>query len=98
MTRLAIRYDHQRKHVAQMLALLLLATSGSSVMARDRILSGQERPGDESIDAALRPQTIDEMVDNLVGRILARIGIDNELFFRWKEAGAGCSPFGNGDA
>jgi len=32
-----------------------------------------------------RPSTIDEMVDNLVGRVLARIGIENEQFFRWKE-------------
>jgi 4-hydroxy-3-polyprenylbenzoate decarboxylase len=33
-----------------------------------------------------KPQTIDEIVDNLVGRMLARIGIDNDLFFRWKES------------
>ncbi|MHC4697962.1 MAG: Holliday junction branch migration DNA helicase RuvB [Planctomycetota bacterium] len=31
-------------------------------MARDRILSSQERPGDQPIDAALRPQSIKEMV------------------------------------
>lgn len=33
-----------------------------------------------------QPQTIDEMIDNLVGRILARIGIENEAYFRWKES------------
>ena len=32
------------------------------------------------------PQTISEMVDNIVGRVLARLGIDNDLYFRWKEA------------
>ena len=32
-----------------------------------------------------RPKTIDEMVDNLVGRVLARIGIENEQYLRWKE-------------
>ena len=32
-----------------------------------------------------RPKTIDEMVDNLVGRILARIGIENDQYLRWKE-------------
>jgi 4-hydroxy-3-polyprenylbenzoate decarboxylase len=33
-----------------------------------------------------KPQSIDEMVDNLVGRMLARIGIENDQFFRWKES------------
>lgn len=33
-----------------------------------------------------QPQTIDEMIDNLVGRILTRIGIENEAYFRWKES------------
>jgi 4-hydroxy-3-polyprenylbenzoate decarboxylase len=32
-----------------------------------------------------KPRSIDEMVDNLVGRILARIGIENEQYLRWKE-------------
>ena len=32
-----------------------------------------------------RPKTIDEMIDNLVGRVLARIGIENERYLRWKE-------------
>ena len=31
-------------------------------MARDRLLSGEQRASDDSIDAALRPQSIDEMV------------------------------------
>jgi len=31
-------------------------------MARDRVLSGDTRPGDETIDVALRPQKLDEMV------------------------------------
>ena len=30
-----------------------------------------------------RPQTIDELVDNTVGRVLARLGIENELFQEW---------------
>jgi 4-hydroxy-3-polyprenylbenzoate decarboxylase len=32
-----------------------------------------------------KPQTIDEMVDNLVGRLLARMGIENSFYERWKE-------------
>ncbi|HMK47949.1 MAG TPA: UbiX family flavin prenyltransferase [Methanocella sp.] len=34
-----------------------------------------------------RPKTIDDLVDNVVGRILDQIGIDNELFQRWGEPG-----------
>ena len=30
------------------------------------------------------PQSLDEMVDNLVGRILARLGIANELYQQWQ--------------
>ncbi len=30
------------------------------------------------------PQTMDEIVDNLVGRVLARMGIENEQYFKWK--------------
>ncbi len=30
-----------------------------------------------------RPTTIDELVDGTVGRVLARIGIDNDLYTRW---------------
>ena len=30
-----------------------------------------------------RPKTIDDIVNNTVGRILARLGFENELFTRW---------------
>lgn len=30
------------------------------------------------------PQTVDEMVDNLVGRVLSRMGIENDLYGRWQ--------------
>jgi 4-hydroxy-3-polyprenylbenzoate decarboxylase len=33
-----------------------------------------------------RPQTINEIIDNTVGRVLARLGIDNEIYMKWKEA------------
>jgi len=36
-----------------------------------------------------RPSSIEEVVDNSVGRVLARLGIDNELFMRWKGLGRG---------
>ena len=31
-------------------------------MARDRLLTGQERPGDKPVDVALRPRRLSEMV------------------------------------
>ena len=31
-----------------------------------------------------RPQRVDEIVDNTVGRILARLGIENDLYHRWR--------------
>ncbi len=31
-----------------------------------------------------RPQTVDDMIDNTVGRVLFRLGIDNDLFARWQ--------------
>lgn len=31
-----------------------------------------------------RPKTIDDIVENIVGRILFRLGIDNKLFMHWK--------------
>ncbi len=34
------------------------------------------------------PQSVDELVDNLVGRVLARLGIENDLYRRW----TGTSP------
>ena len=33
-----------------------------------------------------RPQTLEEVVDNIVGRVLARIGIENDQYFKWKES------------
>ena len=30
-----------------------------------------------------RPQTVDEMVDNIVGRVLLRLGIENDLYHEW---------------
>ena len=30
-----------------------------------------------------RPQTLDDLVNGTVGRVLARIGIDNDLYYRW---------------
>ena len=32
-----------------------------------------------------RPQSIQEMVDHIVGRVLLRMGIDNDLYARWGE-------------
>ncbi len=32
----------------------------------------------------LRPTTLDEIVNNTVGRVLARLGIDNSLYQEWK--------------
>ena len=31
-----------------------------------------------------RPQTVEELVDNLVGRILARLGIENDIYKPWQ--------------
>ena len=36
-----------------------------------------------------RPQTVDDIVDGTVGRVLARLGIENELYFRWAGLGDG---------
>lgn len=32
-----------------------------------------------------RPTSLEQMIDQMVGRILARLGIDNDLFKRWGE-------------
>lgn len=32
-----------------------------------------------------QPQTMEEIVDNLVGRMLSRIGIENDLYLHWKD-------------
>ena len=34
-----------------------------------------------------RLSSIDEMIDNTVGRVLARLGVDNELYMRWQGLG-----------
>ncbi len=34
-----------------------------------------------------RPQTVDDIVNGTVGRILARLGIENELYYRWLGVG-----------
>lgn len=31
-----------------------------------------------------KPQTVDDIIDGTIGRILLRLGIDNELYTRWK--------------
>jgi len=36
-----------------------------------------------------RPQTVEDIVDGTVGRVLARLGIENELYFRWAGLGDG---------
>ncbi len=38
------------------------------------------------------PQTVEELVDNLVGRVLLRLGIENDLFQPWEGLGAAPSP------
>jgi 4-hydroxy-3-polyprenylbenzoate decarboxylase len=32
-----------------------------------------------------RPKSIDEMINNIVGRVLARLGIENDLYGKWKD-------------
>jgi len=34
-----------------------------------------------------RPRTVDDIVDSTVGRVLARLGIENELYFHWMGEG-----------
>lgn len=34
-----------------------------------------------------RPQTLDDIVNGTVGRVLARLGIENELYYRWLGVG-----------
>jgi 4-hydroxy-3-polyprenylbenzoate decarboxylase len=36
----------------------------------------------------IRPRSIDDIIDNTVGRVLARLGIENELYQEWKGQGA----------
>lgn len=35
------------------------------------------------------PQSVDEMVDNMVGRVLSRMGIENDLYMHWQGLGKG---------
>ncbi len=32
-----------------------------------------------------RPQSVDDIIDNTVGRLLARLGIENDAYLKWKE-------------
>jgi 4-hydroxy-3-polyprenylbenzoate decarboxylase len=32
-----------------------------------------------------RPQSVDEIINNTVGRLLARLGIENDAYLKWKE-------------
>jgi 4-hydroxy-3-polyprenylbenzoate decarboxylase len=41
-----------------------------------------------------RPKTVDEVVDQLVGRVLARLGIENELYKTWDGLRAPFPPVG----
>ena len=34
-----------------------------------------------------RPASLDEIIDNIVGRVLLRLGIENELYVKWKGVG-----------
>jgi 4-hydroxy-3-polyprenylbenzoate decarboxylase len=36
-----------------------------------------------------RPQTIADLVDGTVGRVLARLGVENDLYTRWGDEGTG---------
>ncbi len=38
------------------------------------------------------PATMEEMIDGIVGRVLARIGIENSLYRRWGESGTEANP------
>lgn len=38
------------------------------------------------------PATLEDMVDNIVGRVLARLGIENELYRRWQGPAASEDP------
>lgn len=39
-----------------------------------------------------RPQTVDDLINGTVGRMLARLGIDNDLYFRWLGVGKEPAP------
>ena len=45
-----------------------------------------------------RPQTVDDIVDGTVGRVLARMGLENELYYHWqgtREASRAASATGD---
>ena len=42
-----------------------------------------------------RPQTLDEIVNHTVGRVLGRMGIDNDRFIAWQGIGASDAPQGH---
>jgi 4-hydroxy-3-polyprenylbenzoate decarboxylase len=42
-----------------------------------------------------RPHTLDDLVNGTVGRVLARIGIDNDLYYRWLGMRAGLKHISN---
>jgi 4-hydroxy-3-polyprenylbenzoate decarboxylase len=57
-------------HVGHIRLMLMAAENGAIVMPPVPAFYG-------------RPQTVDEIVNGTVGRALARIGIKNELYFKW---------------
>lgn len=42
-----------------------------------------------------KPKTVDDMVDFVVGRVLDRLGVDNELYRRWSGRGRSGDPTGS---
>jgi 4-hydroxy-3-polyprenylbenzoate decarboxylase len=34
-----------------------------------------------------RPQTVDDVIDGIVGRVLLRLGFENDLYPRWQGGG-----------
>jgi 3-polyprenyl-4-hydroxybenzoate decarboxylase len=36
-----------------------------------------------------RPQSVDDLVTGTIGRALARLGIENDAYYRWMGMGAG---------
>lgn len=45
-----------------------------------------------------RPQTVQDMVDFVVGKVLDRIGVEHALFRRWRTPDGGADPGAAGDA
>jgi 4-hydroxy-3-polyprenylbenzoate decarboxylase len=57
-------------HIGHIRLMLLAAENGAIIMPPVPAFYG-------------RPQTVDEIINGTVGRALARIGIKNELYFKW---------------